>query len=153
MAIPQETPHKCDICGNEILVDIGKAGRWDKVLHSGGPQQGPRPMGIQWSFYHCVMCGFEAPWNKAFIGSRELLMQYKELLDLCKTNFQKRTKTSEDLTQIKGLLDAQKTLSSLPGAGHSLEAGISQAVTPLLERIKNLETDFQRRKGGRPKKS
>ena len=56
--MPIETPHQCDNCGNELLLDAGTAGRWDSALHTGGPQQAPRPMGIQWAFYRCPACGF-----------------------------------------------------------------------------------------------
>lgn len=151
--MPIETPHQCDNCGNELLLDAGTAGRWDSALHTGGPQQAPRPMGIQWAFYRCPACGFEGPWSKHWIGSsRELIAQYQDLLRSCKERYAQRRAGEEKLEKVLGILDAQKALASLPGASN-IERVISVAVEPLLERIATLEDEAKRRRGGRPKGS
>jgi hypothetical protein len=149
--MPIETPHQCDNCGNELLLDAGTAGRWDSALHTGGPQQAPRPMGIQWAFYRCPACGFEGPWSKHWIGSsRELIAQYQDLLRSCKERYAQRRAGEEKLEKVLGILDAQKALASLPGSPASFETAVAEAVRPLLKRLEAAEEELRRRRGGRP---
>lgn len=158
---PIEKAHKCSMCGSEILIDIGTAGRWNSLDHTGGPSQRPMgTIGIHWAFYRCAECGFEGPWKKQYmVGSKELNAQYKQILEECKTRFTRRRVIEDKLEKIEGIIDAQKTLSSLPGSTN-FEHAISEATEPLLERIIELESELsklqaelQKRKGGRPKLS
>lgn len=149
-----EHPHTCDVCGSEILINIGKAGRWNRVLHTGGPQQEPRIMGLGWAFYWCPMCDFRGPWKINYTGgSRELTIQYTKLLTECKERHDRRKSQGDLVEKLHGELDAASVLENLPGKGKGIEAAIEGAVAPLLERIQVLEAAnaaLKKRKGGRP---
>lgn len=148
---PIEQPHVCDMCRSEVLINIGKAGRWNRVLHTGGPQQEPRIMGLGWAFYWCPMCDFRGPWKINYTGgSRELTIQYNQLLTECKERHEKRKSQGDLVEKLHGELDAASVLENLPGKGQGIEAAIEGAVAPLLERIRELEASLTKRKGGRP---
>lgn len=148
---PLETPHTCDMCGSEILINIGKAGRWNKVLHTGGPHQEPRLMGLGWAFYRCPMCQFEGPWRINYTGgSRELNLQYTQLLGECKEKHLQRKQQGDLIEKLNGELDATTALEGLPGRDKSIEAALEAATAPLYEKIQELEGLLKKRKGGRP---
>jgi hypothetical protein len=151
-----EKPHICDNCGGELLADIGKVSKWNALLHTGGPGQEPRPMGIQWAFYRCITCGFEAPWRKTYVGSRELTVQYSELFKICQERFKESQINKNHVKMIEGLLDAKKIMGSLPGST-GFEEALGNALVPLMDqlrvyenKLKGLEQELQKRKGGRP---
>lgn len=147
-----EKPHKCDNCGNELLLDIGKLSRYDSFRHGVSPGELPRAMGSLWACYQCISCGFIGPWKKQYTMSPQLQQEYKQILTFCKESFKLRKNIEKKLELLDSVIDANKTLQGLPGAAAGLEESISQAVEPLIERIQELEKELQRRKGGRPRK-
>lgn len=142
----------CAACGSDVLLNVGKGGRWNSSRYVGGPGQEPQSMGVQWAFYRCLRCGFEGPWERLFTASRELQLQYVALRETCLEYHRKRQASQEQIDKVVGLIESSKALASLPGASN-IEQVISAAVEPLLERIATLEDEAKRRRGGRPKGS
>lgn len=156
--MPTERPHKCDNCGSEWLFNVGKCGRWNATLHTGGPHSEPHPMGIQWAYYKCRDCGFMAPWKKGWAaGSRELQNQYKKQLEECREIFNRQNKLTQQLEKFKGLIDANETLSSLPSTGSSVDThaaitSLQEQLDEALKKIEDMKAELKRRRGGRPRK-
>lgn len=144
-----EEPCKCAACGNEILLNIGRGGRWSSSRYVGGPGQEPQTMGVQWAFYRCLRCGFEGPWERFYSASRELQMQYAALRESCLEYHRKRSASQDQIDKVVGLIESSKALAALPGAS-SIEQVIAATVEPLLDRIAKLEDEAKRKRGGRP---
>ena len=152
--MPAETPIKCENCGNEELIHGIKLGRLNGVMGNiGGPGQEPPAMGSQWAVYLCLQCDAIFPYRKHYAAQPQVQAQYEKIYKFCKERMEQRRRLEEIGGQIESIRDSRKALSVLPGAMGSNEAAISAAMQPLLARLEVVESEIQKRKGGRPKGS
>lgn len=151
-----EKAYKCHNCGNDLLRAAGPIARWDSFRHGGGPGQQPNIMGKSWDSYECMSCGFIGPWNKFYSISPQLQQEYKEILQVCKEKYKDKQAFEKQLEMVKGMIEASKELKNLPGGSTTIEQ-VMEYLQPILdnqaEKIKSLEQEAKRRRGGRPKKA
>lgn len=143
----------CEKCGNEHLIHGLKVGRGNSMLMVGGPGQIPNTMGNQWAVYLCPQCRSILPYNRNHAGTRVIQDELRVIHEMLR-NWSNQAADIEDLrSQLESVIESHEVMSSLTGSAPSttLDALISQALSPVLERLEFVEAELARRKGGRPK--
>lgn len=148
--LPIESPMACVNCGSDRLLHgltFGKVNQFPKNSPPGSTQPFIEP---GWAMYLCFDCMGVFPYNRSYVGSKNLQDKYVALVEMGMAHVAAKSPNNDAKAKLEALLDQLETMSGLPS--FNKDEYFNRLLAPYDARLRAVEEEIKRKKGGRPRK-